>query len=109
MRGMAMIRTTTPLQVFKFKDDAEALYDKILITYAQSGRILFEKNKEDLSFSTEGDKYIAAFALTQEETKSFNPVAQVSVQVRVLTNTGNSWASKIFTTGVHDVLNDEVL
>ena len=103
-----MIRVTTPLQIFKFNDDPQA-YEKILITYAQSGNVVFEKEKEDLSFSTEGDKYVAAFAFTQEETKGFSPTADISVQVRVLTTGGEAWASKIFTTSVHDVLDDEVL
>ena len=104
-----MIRATTPIHQFIFDTDPE-LFDRILITYAQNGRIVLEKEKEDLTFEeqTEEGKYPAYVRLTQEETKLFSE-RTVNIQVRVLTQGGEALASDKKAIKVEDVLNDEVL
>ena len=103
-----MIRATTPTHRFIFDQNPE-LFERILITYAQNGKIVLEKEKEDLTFEepTEG-QYPAHVQLTQEETKLFR-VGQVTVQVRVLTSGEDALASEKTAIDVENVLNDEVL
>ncbi len=103
-----MIRATTPTHRFIFDQNPE-LFERILITYAQNGRIVLEKEKEDLTFEepTEG-QYPAYVQLTQEETNLFK-ASTVTVQVRVLTTGGDVLASEKKSIGVENVLNDEVL
>ena len=112
-----MIRATTPKHVFIFETDPSD-YAKILITYVQNGRKIFEKTKDDLTIEETvapcdetKTVYSAWFRLTQEEANMFKAGAgnQVSVQVRVLTTSGEALASDKKTFGVQDVLNDEVL
>ena len=111
-----MIRATTPKHIFTFETDPSD-FARILITYAQNGEIVMEKNKEDLQVdpitipSGKVVGYNAWFRMTQEETKAFKaePGKQVSVQVRVLTYAGEALASEKRTISVLDVLNDEVL
>ena len=111
-----MIRATTPKQVFIFETNPSE-FSKILITYAQSDKIVMEKSKSDLTFepvTNPSDKvvaYAAWFRMTQEEANSFisGPGKQVSVQVRAKTPSGEVLASDKKTFSVQDVLNDEVL
>lgn len=111
-----MIRATTPIHTFIFKEDPSR-YERILITYAQGGSIVMEKEKNDLTIESlpigpgNAGMYKAYYRLTQEETKKFqaNGGKQVQVQVRVLTNSGEALASDKKTISVQDVLNDEVL
>ena len=111
-----MIRATTPTHTFFFDVDPEESFQKILITYAQNGKIVLEKNKEDLSFSScesfDGKTvYIASLKLTQEETNLFTakPKGIVSIQIRAITPDGDAIASYISDISVENVLNDEVL
>lgn len=46
-----MFRATTPVHEFIFYEDPSD-YTKILITYTQKKRIIFEKTKDDLTFET---------------------------------------------------------
>lgn len=111
-----MIRATTPIHTFVFDEDPSG-YERILITYAQGGSIVMEKEKDDLEFGTIEDvfsdkiSYKAFYRLTQEETKQFQAGGgkPVQVQVRVLTSSGEALASDKKTISVQDVLNDEVL
>lgn len=110
-----MIRATTPIHTFVFEEDPSG-YERILITYAQGGSIVMEKEKQDLSFETMEDvlshkqRFKAFFRLSQEDTKKFKAGGgQVQVQVRVLTENGEALASDKKTISVQDVLNDEVL
>lgn len=108
-----MIRATTPKHMFIFDTDP-SVYERILITYAQGGEIVIEKEKDDLTieeFTDSNDgtqKYNAWFRLTQEEANSFSP-KMVAVQVRALTTSGEALASEQMSFRVEDVLNDEVL
>ena len=47
--------------------------------------------------------------LTQEDTKSLVPKVPMDTQVRVLTNSGDVYASQVFSVPVFDVLNEEIL
>lgn len=101
-----MIRLTTPQHVFTFPQDPST-YDAILVTLWQNGRIILEKTEEDMTFIP--DKKQAWYRLSQEETKLFRPNVDAKVQVRVLTSSGDSYASQIIMVSVYDVLNDELL
>ena len=111
-----MIRATTPLHTFIFEEDP-SLYARILVTYAQGGSIVMEKEKDDLIIEPLDEilknkqRYAARYRLTQDETKRFkaNGGGPVQVQVRVLTENGEALASDKKTISVQDVLNDEVL
>ena len=111
-----MIRATTPKQTFIFEIDPD-LFTKILVSYAQNDRIVLEKTKDDLTIEPVLDAfgkpkaYSAWFRMTQEEANKFEagPGKQVSVQVRVLTESNEALASDKKTFSVQDVLNDEVL
>lgn len=110
-----MRRLTTPTCNFYFSTDPETEFSVMLVTFAINKTILFEKNKSDLTFSTDVDKfgktrYVASCVLTQQETKQFptNPMDVVEIQIRVGGN--DRWyASKIYRVNVGDVLNQEVL
>lgn len=107
-----MIRATTPLHEFVFDVDPEAAFEKILISYAQNGAVILEKEKDDLAFSQGTDgKYVASVRLTQEETRLFSGKYQspVTVQVRALTYLGEALASEKTTISIENVLNDEVM
>lgn len=111
-----MIRATTPKQIFTFEVDPSE-FKRILITYVQNGRIVMEKEKDDLTIeeltNAFGDRigYAAWFRMTQEETKMFSAGSgsMVTVQVRVLTSADEALASDKKSMSVQDVLNDEVL
>lgn len=109
-----MIRATTPVHIFTFDVDPDATFDQIQISYAQAGKILLVKTKEDLSFETGGTQeepvYTATLHLTQEETRHFlSSCPTVQVQVRALTPGGEALAGKIQSIPLFDVLNDAVL
>lgn len=112
-----MIRATTPTHQFFFDSDPSE-YNRILVTYAQNGKIVLEKQKKDMSFEaieTESrgclkQGFKAWYRLTQEETKMFlTKNGKVSIQIRVLTENGEALASEKRILALEDVLNDEVL
>ena len=105
-----MIRATTPKHIFIFDTDPSA-FSRILITYAQHGNIVMEKEKDDLTIEQNDDgSFSAWFRLTQEETRGFKVSGgSVQIQVRVLTTADEALASEIRNVRVTDVLNDEVL
>ena len=99
-----MYRLTTPQHYFTFPEDP-SIYKTIVITYYQGDRIVLEKYKEDMTFTGN----VGVCNLTQDETKLFYAGNKVRLQVRALTETGDAFASDIFTLDVKDVLNDGVL
>ena len=109
-----MYRASTPKQSFLCDVNPDETFKTILITYAQNGEVVLEKDKDDLTFDTTTDckgetVYEAYFRLTQEESNLFDAASKVSVQVRALTYEGEAvvFDKEILT--VLDVLNDEVL
>lgn len=97
-----MYRVTTPTHTFKLPFEANTI-DKLILTYKQNGRIVLEKNKEDVTLI---DNKIVV-VLTQEETKLFEP-QKAFVQLRVKADDA-VMASKAIVFYVSDVLNDEVM
>lgn len=111
-----MYRATTPRHTFIFEVDPDENFEQILITYAQDGEIILEKEKSDLSFyeieNEDGEtEYAASLELSQIETNLFRAGTKkmVDIQVRVLTYAGEALASDEKHIPVKRVLNDEVL
>lgn len=108
-----MIRFTTPSQEFVFHEDPQVNFNRIVVSYAQRGKIIVEKEKSDLTFEEAKEYgetvYVASFKMTQEETGRFAADVPVMIQVRVLTEDGNSLASDKFERTVDNVLKKEVL
>lgn len=103
-----MFRATTPRHTFFFKIDP-ANFRIILVTYSQGGERVLEKNKSDLTFESECcGIYKAHYKLSQEESNLFK-AGNVDIQVRAVTQNGDSLASEIKHLKVQDVLNDGVL
>jgi len=107
-----MIRATTPIHTFRFTMNPNTM-DEVLVTYGQADRIVVEKHKTDMTFTSEVIEgvtyYFGAYSLSQSETNRFSSDLPVDIQVRVLTTTGQALASQITRQQVFDVLNDEVL
>ena len=97
-------RATTPKQTFILELTGVPDLTQILITYAQKGTIVFEREKDAMTI--EDNK--VWFRLTQEETLSLRQNIPVEIQVRVFTPDGNALASDIFEVSVERVLNEEV-
>lgn len=111
-----MFRATTPKHTFVFDVDPDATFKEILVTYAQEGKVILEKEKKDMTFGEQLDdkgetEYLASLKLTQEETNLFTTriSKNVTVQVRVLTNTDDAVAFNKIQIPLFDVLNDVVL
>lgn len=108
-----IIRLQTAEQVFDIDiapDDIAAMR----ITYEQDGATVIEKDKDDLVFSPLEDDdcgflYRATFTFTQAETKLFNANSNVTVQLHVLTTTGQSLPSHQWSVEIYPILNDTIL
>lgn len=85
--------------------EAASTYSKILVTFAQDGAILVEKNKSDLTI----DNDTVVVNLTQAETKLFNPSLLAMMQVRCFDSAYNAPGSVVFGIKVCPALDDEVL
>lgn len=107
-----LIRATTPTHYFRTTIDPDGL-KRILVTYKQNKRVVLEKEKSDLTITSEvvddATVYTMSFKMTQGEANRFRDDAPIYVQVRILTNDGAAAASKIFALDGETVLNDEVL
>lgn len=103
-----MIRATTPTHKFTVPFDPEQTRE-ILLTYAQRGKIVLERRKEELSFTEENEEHVITTRMTQEETALFQAGFPVEIQMRVLSAAEDALASDKITVRVEDVLNDEVL
>lgn len=102
-----MYKFTTPKHTFRFPETVDpAELAEILITYAQEGRTVLEKRKDDLSF---GEDNIAWFVLTQEDTALFRAGRYAEIQVRILFATGESFASQKKRVEILGVLHEGVL
>ena len=104
-----MYRATTPTHTFKLPAQASS-YKEIQVTYRQ-GNMVMVKHYQDGTLPSgmtfDGNKVL--IRLTQEETMCFLPKEKARVQVRVLTNDDDAYASKCFRIVVNKVLNEEVL
>jgi hypothetical protein len=99
-----MIRGTTPTHVFNIPFDT-SLVDEVKITYAQDDEIIFVKHTPECTL---GDKSISV-TLTQSETFLFDHKKSAQIQIRILTKSGEAFASILEKVGVSKCLDDEVL
>lgn len=101
-----MIRGTTPTIIFDFCDCLVLeLADKILVTFKQDGKVLFDKDI-DLAEDVKENKVYAS--LTQEETLLMKAGSYVQYQVRLLIN-GGTYSTPIYKDIVLDTLNTTVM
>lgn len=101
-----MIRGTTPTIIFDFcKCVALELADKILVTFKQGDKVLFDK-EVDLSEQVKDDKVY--LTLTQEETLLMEVGTFVQYQMRLLIN-GSSFSTPIYKDVVLDTLNTTIM
>ena len=99
-----MIRGTTPTHIFTIPFDTALIAD-LRISYAQCGKEVVVKTKEDATL----DGQTITVKLTQEETFNFDCSKRVFVQVRVLTLGGEAVSSEVMMVSVEQCLNNEVL
>lgn len=105
---MSFYRVTTPTHTFILPIDTSEC-SVIQVTYKQDCKSLVKKYADGvLPSGMMLDEDSVVISLTQEETKAFK-VGSVEVQMRVLTNGGEAYASDIFTVGVTKVNNEEIL
>lgn len=101
-----MIRGTTPTIIFDFcKCVALELADKILVTFKQGDKVLFDK-EVDLAEQVKDDKVY--LTLTQEETLLMEVGTFVQYQMRLLIN-GSSFSTPIYKDVVLDTLNTTIM
>lgn len=99
-----MIRGTTTKHIFNIPLEASDIKE-VKITYSQNGKIVLSKKKNECTI---GDNTIVV-ALSQEDTFKFDSSTHVNIQVRILTDKGSVFSSKIMSVGVGACLDDEVL
>ena len=111
-----MYRGTTPQHDFLFDVDPQLVFRRILITYAQNGKVVLTKTKDDLTYEEVEDpethelSYKASFEMTQEEANSFDGnLPFVQLQIRFMDNVGHVVVSPIVKIRLENVLDDEVL
>ena len=80
-------------------------YSKILVTFSQNGKILVEKNKEDLEATEDG----VLVQLSQDDTRLFSTEDYAVMQLRAYRSTYDAPGSEIWPIQVYPALNDEVL
>lgn len=97
-----MIRGSTPTHTFNCNLDPE-LINKVRVLYSQNNVLVLKKEGADCI--KDGQKVVVK--LTQEDTLAFKE-GKVEIQLRVLTSTGESIPSKIYTVGVSRLLENEV-
>lgn len=100
-----MYRGTTPTNTFSTEIDLSGF--RIYITYSQSGKEIFTKTNEDCEIT--GDKIVVK--LTQADTLKLAAggsvrSANVKMQIRYVTPSGDAGASNVMTATVDDILKD---
>lgn len=99
-----MIRGTTPTHTFYLPFDTQQVR-ALCIAYAQRGEILLKKSAADCTL--DGDS--VRVRLSQEETLRFTAGDRVQLQLRVLTENGDVFASRVLGACVEDAICEEVL
>ena len=97
-----MWRGTTPVHTFTLPEGV-ALDDfaVLFVTYAQGGRTVLEKNKDELEAADGGFRLV----FSQADTLCFKP-GPVYIQLRARTSDGTAVASNIISTVAQGVLKD---
>lgn len=102
---MAMRRGTTPPNSFAFDGEDPRDFVEVLVTYAQRGQILINRDQSQLSI----DETTVYLRLTQEETLLFEAGVPVEIQIRVLRQDGTADASPIYKMPVEAILSEKIL
>lgn len=99
-----MRQGTTPTHTFLLPFDSSNI-KALEITYAQHDVVLITKGFDDCVFNGK----VAAIELSQEETFKFDITTPIQIQLRVLTDTDQAYATKIYLTNISKSLSKEVL
>lgn len=105
---MSIPRGTTPINYFTVPldlSDAAVVY----LTYSQNGKTVVEKEKDDITFTSEDETYEMSVQLTQADTLAFCDKSPVDMQIRVRFADGNAIESTIMRTSVDRILKDGVI
>lgn len=100
-----MIRGTTPTLTFNLPFETSFIKQAYVTIKGDDDEIKVDKPLCDCSVT---EKSIA-FKLTQEETLSLPPCTLIKIQLRVLTQGGDSLVSEVFKRYVSDVLKEGVI
>lgn len=98
---------TTPTLVFKIPISTDTLKEAY-VTMKQKGKLKDIEVEKNITEMTLEDKTIKA-PLTQEETGLFSPGKMCEIQLRAKDESGNSYASRVFTLPVEAVLKEGVI
>lgn len=99
-----MMQGTTPTHHFTLPFDTKVVANARII-YAQNEKVVFKKELSDCQCNAN----TISVTLTQEETLKFSFPKTVQIQVRILTTGGDALNSEIYTVGVEECLDKEVL
>ena len=95
-----MYRGTTPINIFR--TDVDLTNASVLfITYKQNGKVVLEKDLQDVKIQKE----VITVFLSQKETLLFTE-GIVTIQIRVKFPDGSSIASSLIRTNVREILKD---
>lgn len=103
-----MRRGTTPYVKLTCGSDWSK-FKEVLFTMKDSKGNQVNKHLEDFEIEKEEEHTVLYALLTQDETLSFCPKSKLKVQVRVLDEQNNAYASPIFTMNIEDVIHNRVL
>lgn len=105
---MSFPRITTPTHTFILPMDTDDC-SVIQVTYTQGCKQMIKEYKDGITPSGMTlDEDSVIIHMTQEETKAFK-VGAIEVQIRVLTNSNQAYASDIFKVGATKVNNEDIL
>lgn len=99
-----MMQGTTPVNIFTIPFEKSEIKN-LSVVYAQSNKVIIKKKMRDCELN---DNEIIV-RLSQEDTFAFDDRLRVKIQVRVLTNDGESYVSDPIYVDVSECLDDEVL
>ena len=99
-----MRRGTTPKHTFTLPFDT-ATIEKIRVIYAQRDAVVFEKKESDVHLV--GNE--VRVTLTQADTLKLQSAYKTEIQIRVLTKSGQAFASDIVSVNTDRCMTDEVL
>lgn len=99
-----MIRGTTPTHTFNIPFEA-GMIKECRIIYAQDNEVIVKKDNSKCILEGTTIKV----TLTQEDTFKFDNLKPVQIQLRILTKSGEVFASIVENVGVSKCLDNEVL
>lgn len=100
-----MRKGTTPTHTFELPVAMVNAIKSVEVTYSQNKQIVLQKDTWDCII----DGNVVSVTLSQLDTFKFRDDVNVEIQVRVLDNAGNAFASSIMCVSCERCLSDEVL